>query len=365
MIIKDKPLRKIVFWGVGNTFRLAIKFMDHSSNIVVALIDNNKEMYGKQICDLTVSPPDILGNVEFDVIIITVGDYVSVFKQLISMGILINKILIFNEEYFKLNKENFFKKEDHVDVLFSGISYANCLKLRNLSYANISAGSQDIFFDSVLTRVFMKRRKIKFFCHVLSQYSLEYNLLYSTNYSLVTRYHFLGKTFAEELKTVCPKYAKLFNKRIAKSKIIKKYNPNIAFHDIFNYSELSVEDELLFADTAKLHSNKNYPETVYENKKIVEDLVVFCLENNVTPILLTLPQHKIYRENFSERIYLEFIKFIQYLQNRYNIQYINSYCDDYEKQLFFDGDHLNFKGYQIYCNTLENRLIDIRRTIGV
>jgi hypothetical protein len=117
-----------------------------------------------------------------------------------------------------------------------------------------------------------------------------------------------------------------------------------------------VTSEQAFVDAAASHSNKNYPGTVAENKRIIEELIQYCLRRQMLPVVYTPPQHRLYREHFSPRMLNEWKAYGEGLRERYPIARINDFEMDFDKKYYYDGSHLNHAGHELYCAMLEEKM---------
>lgn len=80
-------MRLIVF-GIGKAGRALLSYTLRGDNEIVAVVDNNKDVWGQTIETWTVSEPAIIDNISYDLILVAVmKDYYSVREQLLSMGV--------------------------------------------------------------------------------------------------------------------------------------------------------------------------------------------------------------------------------------------------------------------------------------
>lgn len=105
-IFKNAEKKKIILFGAGNfTKRFLVQFKKDYS--VYAIVDNNSDLWGTKLEDVTVNSPEILHEYEEDKwrIIICIKGYMGIVKQLQKMGI--NKYCIYdpNVEYPRKQKE--------------------------------------------------------------------------------------------------------------------------------------------------------------------------------------------------------------------------------------------------------------------
>ena len=85
-----EPLKKAVIFGLGTRYE-AIKDDLSKRYNVVALADNSKDKIGTVIDGLTVSSPDGIKDINYDLIIIT-AHHVEIIYQLCKLGVPANHI---------------------------------------------------------------------------------------------------------------------------------------------------------------------------------------------------------------------------------------------------------------------------------
>lgn len=117
-------------------------------------------------------------------------------------------------------------------------------------------------------------------------------------------------------------------------------------------------------ETAKRHTRKTKVHMEY-----IKNILKICKENNLIPILITTPQSYLYNEGVGDKQYKERIyDKIECLKEEFNFIYLDySHDQRFENnlELFYDDDHLNEKGAEIFTNILlkdiENKGYDLKK----
>ncbi len=126
--------KKIVVFGVGGCIYSSIIDTLLSNYEIVMLTDNNHELWGKQKNGLEIKPPDLIGNCEYDMIIIASSFIVDIAKQLTSYGLPLNKIDFAYNFIFKYKLKNATVQttlDDNFNVLIQNSMTHNGLYLFN------------------------------------------------------------------------------------------------------------------------------------------------------------------------------------------------------------------------------------------
>ena len=134
----------------------------------------------------------------------------------------------------------------------------------------------------------------------------------------------------------------------------------------FSELDAKVEDEFL------LEHAEEYGQT-YLNERIKDAtpnaecdasyhrILDLCKENGWKPVLLTVPVHKYYREQFPEDILALFYEYIDGLLQEYPDAIYLDYSTDgrfyTNNSLYYDSDHLNQDGRTLFTQILYDDLI--------
>lgn len=94
---------KILIYGAGKYCNLYLSKLKKNDDTVIGIVDGNSDKWGKDVNGYVINPPDIVEKVQYDKLIIAVGNYESV------IGNLLNK---------KINKRNIFIYDGSNNSLF-------------------------------------------------------------------------------------------------------------------------------------------------------------------------------------------------------------------------------------------------------
>lgn len=86
----------------------------------------------------------------------------------------------------------------------------------------------------------------------------------------------------------------------------------------------------------------------------LDSIIDLCILNNIVPILINTPVHTSYKENIPEKIQIEF-NLEKEKKKKNNITIIESNSKEYRDSLFFNSDHLNNYGSEIFTKKLIER----------
>lgn len=367
---------KVILFGTGSSCEKINRIIDYRFVEIIAYADNNKEKVGGKLNNISIISPEHISKLDYDFIIIASIYFDSIKTQLLNMGISNYKIL----EFYKFHNINMFVSKlreienFNFDTILTGMSYAKYgidIDALNRKTLNIALNSQDIYFDYLIMKYLLKNypgKQIKYAIIGLAYFSFEFDLLKSSEKHLASRY----LPLKEEIKINREKFGEF-------SRIIKEIN-NDGFFDkysflsklsnelfVFNYSNLiekfeseNENNKMNIKDKreklAKRHSNKNYSNTVSENKMILENLLELLASKSISPIVVVHPQHISYRKYFSKQMIDQFEIIISELQQHYNFRYVNLFDSmEFDEEDFFDVHHLNKKGAgKVSCILNEN-----------
>lgn len=105
--------------------------------------------------------------------------------------------------------------------------------------------------------------------------------------------------------------------------------------------------------TATADYNKNYPSTVYENKKILAEYVNFLEEKGVKPIVVVMPATRYYTKFCDLGLKTRFYNDLQEVIGSRKIQVLD-YFDklDYPDEYWYHVNHFNKTGAKIFTEQL-------------
>ncbi|MEW9093570.1 MAG: D-alanyl-lipoteichoic acid biosynthesis protein DltD [Clostridiaceae bacterium] len=359
----------VLIFGIGSTCELILNVLDMEKVSVLAFLDNDSSKWGDCFYEKNIVPPSEIYNYSYDYIIIASQYNESIYNQLLHIGVDNKKVLQFYKFYnllynpVKRHIDNYYKKVEELSTIITGISYARAgideNTLIHKGY-NFALGSQDLFYDYKIVEYILntyKNNKIKYAIIGLAYYSFQYDMsLSSMKNRVILYYNVLGEKHnykelsIEEFnnqynisKNICDK---IFKRNERGNYLFKWNSPALSNH--------SIEERINLGKTiAERDCNKNYPETVKENKQIFKDYLELLKQHNIKPIVVVFPVSKYYMKYFSKRIEDEFYSIINEFKREYDFQYI----DYFRSYLFTDEDfsdvsHLNSKGAEKFTQIL-------------
>lgn len=358
---------KILIFGTGSTAEIVTKSLKDNIDII-AYVDNDISKHFKKFNDKIIIPPQKIKEHEYDFIIIASQYNEEIYEQLNLLNISKNVIFQFfnfitlydNSMKFKLNE--YYDRKDNIEVIITGISYTVVgLKLDNFFRTSFSfaRGSQDLFYDYNIIKHVMKRynNAIKYCIIGLCYYSFQYDLSLSAMKSRVMCYYDFIKE-SHNFYNFKDYYIRFNIDNYIANEILSK---NSTDRFVINWDvESKLNDKNINKygkNQASVDCNKNYPETVKENKQIFKDYLKLLKDNNIKPIVVVFPASKYYTKYFSKRIEDEFHSIINEVKKEYDFQYIDYFRSElFDDEDFQDVSHLNSKGAEKFTNILNDTI---------
>lgn len=270
--------------------------------------------------------------------------------------------LIFNVNY-DLQPEGFdyklqeFKSREQIEVLVTGISYANYAiyePFMSKETFNFALPSQDIFYDYQIVKHLMKfpqlKDHLKYVVITLCYYSFENDLSRSKqNLGILHRYI---KTLKDTHNYNNIKGIEILHDIYEQKYLIDDYYKHIYMPDFLrNITNSDVPNQKYLAE---LQSSNNFPETVIENEKILDEYMTMLEKNNIMPILVVCPTSKIYNQYYSDYSKDKFYCSIDKIRLKHKFQLLDYfYSEQFDESEFYDGSHLNIKGAEKFAKLLE------------
>ena len=127
----------------------------------------------------------------------------------------------------------------------------------------------------------------------------------------------------------------------------KSKSENLDYRPEFSTDTISLGNAIEAYYKIDEWNRKNYPETVSENKQILEKYLQLLESNRIFPILFLPPMMKDYQDRFCREKLRELIFFLKELLQSYDFIFINGWMlDGFDDCDFRDIDHLNVYGSQ-------------------
>mgnify|MGYP003168156318 CR=1 FL=1 len=345
-------MTNIIIFGTGSTSRMVLQGLKDDVNILY-FCDNDKRKWNTKYSNKMIISPEKIVETDFDYIVIASQFNDEIYDQLIKLGVCKDKIF----EFFKYVDRcyNYVKEQlkyvennlDSIEGFVTGISYAEKAIKEKYSIKNIfniAKHSQDIYYDFHLIKYIIENykkemNKLRYVLICLNYYSFEYDMSKSSMKGKVILY---GIDSAKKILNLYP------------NGIVKIdfnwFNQNNYSHDYYVNEEQGKRQALL-------DGNKNYPETVKENKKIFKNYLQLLKENNIKPIVIVCPASKYYSKYFPKRLKDEFYSIINETRKQYDFQFLDYFDSElFEDNDFYDVSHLNDKGAEKFTELLNKEV---------
>jgi DltD C-terminal region. len=359
----------ILLFGVGSGINKVIEAINFSTVNILAFVDNHPKKVGRIFNEKKIISIKDIKEYEYDYIIISSSFFYDIISQLEELGIKNDKIYPFYQYYicnyfsdnFEYKLYKFLNSNIEYETIITGISYhlygIDEKIIKNKAF-NFALGSQDLYFDFNIVKYLFcnypeKGKNIKNVIIGLSYYSFEYDLSKSHLAERIFRYYSVFQDF-HNLKDKS-KYSKF--KYLSENVFISNFETVNAEYSIHDF-ESSFKNDI---NTAKEHaftdSNKNYPKTVIENIDILLKYLEFLKQKNINPILVICPVTKIYSNYFSKELVERFYESINYIREKYNVQFLDHfYSDLFNDEDFCDFVHLSKHGSEKFTSILNNNI---------
>lgn len=357
----------IIIFGTGRSAKIVESGLNKFVNIVCYL-DNDNEKWGKRYNGKKVLNPKEIFSLSFDYVVIASQYNDIIYKQLLSFGVNKEVILQFYKYYsiyqnhIKAKLISLNSDKDKIEVLATGISYmANAIDEKKLCKkgGNIAYPSQDLYYDYNIVKYMLKDyKKVKYVLIGLSYYSFQYDMsLSSMKGNVILYYDIIHKehNFCE-LTKLLEERKQLVNIGDNIFKLSKANVPIIEWN-VINSQRVTLLDDDNGKRQALNDGNKNYPETVKENKKIFIDFLKLLKKNNIKPIVIVCPTSKYYSKYFPQKLKDEFYNIIKNIRQRHEFQFLDYFDSEmfYEEE-FYDVSHLNSKGAEKFTKMLNEKI---------
>ncbi|ADL53921.1 hypothetical protein [Clostridium cellulovorans] len=362
----------IVIYGINTHLIKILKLIDVHKCNVIAIITNNEKNIGKELDSIPIIGVEGIEDLSYELMISTIDDNVGNDSRIINFKKYYNDYYDFEIGNFlyKLNKNS-----KMIDGFITGLSYAEVgidEEVISGNVINAAISSQDIFYDYEVAKYILNKDRyashIKFALIGLTYYSFEFDLSKASIKDRVYYYYpFIGDIHNKDdsFDKKCQEFRQLemFLKKI----LIEDYKNEI-YKDIKEECEVGWKKYIsgnltsqkieMGKENAKKDSLKNYPKTVAENIKILNEYIEFLKEKNVTPYIIILPTSKYYYYHLSERITNEFRLIIEEISKKKDVKvydYFNS--NIFNDDDFYDAAHLNRIGARKFTELINSEIL--------
>ena len=259
------------------------------------------------------------------------------------------------------------------DVFSTGISYTELglipeAFLPNYRLFNFARASSDLYYDYQIAKYILEVCRggyIKYALIGLAPYSFHFDVSKSFLLNFQLPVFFIAFDDTHNLWLPKNQYRNLFNPGYLSLRLtldnVKINNVSPLNLSVINYMKFQERiDTRRLIDSWK---NKNFPETVKENVKILDDYLTLCEKNNVRPIMFLPPFTKGYQKYFSKQKLDEFYCIVRDAHKKHSTL---RFFDGWQLEGFHDGDfhdaaHLNIQGAAKFSTILKNAIESLEK----
>ena len=282
--------------------------------------------------------------------------------------ILLNFLYVRTEAYKTMNDmEKFYNVPDNLEIVNFGSShglYAFDYSELYLKGFNFALNSQDLFYDFQLLKQYQNHMvrgttiviiSVSFFSLSVDPANAYLKERDKRYYRILDTGLFEGSSPDDFLKF------KLLPVLSAGSTLIRIFQdkPSDTFLELstnrFDYVELEGEAQ----ETAVRHLSYIEMNGLDRGISLLKEIIVFCQQLELKPVLITTPFTEYYTKYFSENILDEFHRVVYSIANEFSIPYFDYSRDPYfwkRPELFIDDDHLNSIGRGIFTRMVVDTL---------
>lgn len=374
-IFKTTGIKKAIVTGVNDLSINIEELIDFKKCRIVAFISDNSELQGKYIKDIPIFGRSAIPFINYDYLIIS--DYFNCNlekKRVININDY--KKYYYDYEIFRAY-DSYFNCQKPIDGFITGLSYAEVgIDTEQLSYdvINIAVSSQDLFYDYKWAKMILNNQEIgatvKFAIIGMSYYSFEYDLSKSNLKNRVYNYYPFFRTsrdhpFAQEIVNSYTKFEQVA------SEIFKK-DYNTIFYNLLKEKSDSWWNGMVseVMDKGKIEKDKwiierdcdkDYPETVQENTRILREYILLLKSKKITPIIVICPTSKHYHTDFSHRIKNEYKDIINKIKCEFDVEVFDYFDSNaFSDEDFYHVSHLNKNGAMKFTKLLNDRLVNVK-----
>lgn len=371
---------RILVFGTSGGWQEMKPFLDYNKVNIEAFVDNDSSKYNSKLEGIEIIPPSDMKKFQYEYVVIASSYYKSIKSQLIDLGINESKIIchceylskyqILLDEYMwenhcrsNLNKNlNLaFDPSAKKQLIVTGISYGefgiDASKLK-CDAINFALASQDLYYDYKIAEHVIRNSKnhIKTCIMGLAYYSFDYDLSKTALKERCKRVYskILGyKHNYVESDDNAERYVLNYQQNVMSKFFDDKYieymsnfkPPIYDFEKLWN-SKLSRDSIEEIEKNAKILAHKDfsgsYPETVKENKLILEKYFEMLEDNNIQPIVVVYPVTKYYIKNIDNSKKVKFYNIINEMHCKYNFKLLDYFDSNiFSDDEFYDSSHLN------------------------
>ena len=306
----------------------------------------------------------------------TYGDITEMLKE---YGLPKEKFLLLNlfaERYqFLLSSLLKYYRENLPDceIFATGISYSaksvlsSCFKKKLINFAG---QSQDLYYDFKVAKEILSTgggANFKYALIGLAPYSFHWDESKGYNSHWYILQYYIAFKDLHNFRLSPEEYGKIFRTEFFEDGVKNFYEDYKKSFNIDNpVSEMTgATMTQKFRVTARKmidewqKENRNYPETVAENRQILDDYLTLCESKNIRPIMFLPPMTEGYKKYFDKKRYDEFLYYVNAAVKKHSTAlFLNGWnIPGFTDKYFYDAAHMNIHGAEKF-STIFNDVIE-------
>ncbi|MFC4403546.1 hypothetical protein [Gracilibacillus xinjiangensis] len=365
---------KVAIIGINKLTSGMDKIIDNQKAEIVNYIDITNKHEGKELLGRKIISLKDIDNISCDYLI-SVLPQKDIITQLVNSE-LVDSDFFFDYYYYQnlvmaspeffIKYSNFINNNKEYSGILTGLSYTQKgVKEEYLegNFFNFANPAQDIFYDFEMFKYAYSFKEIKdnikYAIIGLSYYSFHYDLSKSKNkhrtnyyYPIVRDFHNYG--FINQVSQYHQTENSLNEIIFHSDHLLRLFEPQKGEFEkqieetnnlTYNCQNKNEEEILKDIQFIRRDFNKNYPETVEENKLVLSNYLDFLQQKSIKPIIIICPVTKLYQSFAPSRFKEEFYEIMDELRKKYDFQLLDYFNSNaFEDSDFYDPSHINNKG---------------------
>ena len=186
---------------------------------------------------------------------------------------------------------------------------------------NFGYASQDLYYDYQIAKhiITPEGGALRYALIGLAPYSFHYDL--SKTFSAGIFKYFVALNDLHNFWLPIEKYQNLFRAEYLSLRLQTGDSDMRRIYFESNGKAMNFEDRINARENIDMWKDKNYPETLAENIKILDDYLTLCEKNKIRPIIFLPPMSDIYKECFSKNKLDEFYCIVRNAQKKTPFNY--------------------------------------------
>lgn len=283
----------------------------------------------------------------------------------IILSLIVIEIILDNiKSVYTVKNEQLMKNKDKIQLLILGNSHTNdginpsFFRIPAFNFGNVS---QSLPYDKLLLLKYLPELKnLKYVVFCVDYPSLYWGYEPERDY-FYYKYYGFNRYNMNYYKERVSEFFFVYTPYIACKLIFDDFFNTNKFQLVNGWQAMSITDYGNFNKSAAIDRLANFNQIMANCKehnticKEFDDLLAMLIKKGIKPIIVSPPIHHLIRDMYNKNILNINKKYIEYIINKYNIQYFNSMNDStFTTQDFYNLDHLNTDGAAKYSRMLDS-----------